>query len=87
MNQPGRRWWKVAELLDADTYKAAQKERDRRMREMNTANEIQVRTETASKDERRDFPRVSGLTFRRTFATWADQIDMSARQLKPSSPG
>jgi hypothetical protein len=33
--------------LDADTCKAAQKERDRRMREMNTANEIQVRTETA----------------------------------------
>ena len=40
----------MAELLDADTYKAAQKERDRRMREINTANEIQVRTETASRD-------------------------------------
>ena len=36
--------------MDADTNKAVQKERDRRMREMNTANEIQVRTETASKD-------------------------------------
>ena len=45
------------------------------MREMNTANEIQVRRETASKDEQ-----VNWLTFRRTSAIWADQIGMSARQ-------
>ena len=34
-----RGWRKVAELMEATTDKAAEKERERRMREINSANE------------------------------------------------
>ncbi len=55
-----RGWRKVAELMEATTDKAAEKERDRRMRQVNAENE----TVTVDKQAANDAPIAAQVRFR-----------------------